>query len=113
MNEWKLWTKIWERSMAMAKSYHNWKSGKRGRVKAFSRKKAELHNEVMDILKQRNIPQGFRLRKSVEGTLTIEDYPNGYSIGLSNPDGDGMELANFLKKLKEGDELFIIKKQKR
>ena len=53
--------------------------------------------------------QKFRIKKALEGTLTIENYLNGYSVGFANPDGDGEELAKLMKSLKDGDELLIIK----
>ena len=48
-----IWTNIWEKSIAMAKSYRNWKIGKAS-VNTFSRRKTDLYNEVMKILEEIN-----------------------------------------------------------
>ncbi len=46
MKDFDAWERIWDKSMAMAKTYHTWKSGKCKDHKAFSKRKDALYKEV-------------------------------------------------------------------
>ena len=53
IDTWKMWERIWDKSKALAISYHNWKDeNKRGSMKQFSKRKEELYKEVEKIIRE-------------------------------------------------------------